>query len=76
MKGRQKGRVRDELLLRWVKERNDGGRMNARNRVLNGTLTCSCRYAYGWNSFLAVRSSSRWGVRRGGPVWGSIIVAT
>jgi hypothetical protein len=76
MKGRWKGRVCDKLLLRWVKERHDGGRMNARNRVLNGAVTCRCRSVYGWNRFLAFCSSIRWGVRRGGPVWSRITGAT
>jgi hypothetical protein len=31
MKGWWKGRICDKLLLRWVKERHDGGRMNGRN---------------------------------------------
>lgn len=31
MKRRRRGRVGNKLVLRWVKERHDGGRTNARN---------------------------------------------
>jgi hypothetical protein len=41
------GRVHDKLLMRWVKERHDGGRMNTRSRVLKGTLTCRYCSVYG-----------------------------